>query len=192
MKVLIVYTHPNPMSFNHAILETVRGELAKKNAHVKVKDLYAMKWNPILSGSDFEQMQAGKTLQDTAQEQADVTWADTLVFIYPIWWFSHPAVLKGWIDRVFSFGYAYHMTENGPSGLLANKRAVVITTSGADEKKAGQDGLLDAIETTMIKGILGFVGITDARHKNFFAVPYVDDEARRKMLEDVKEYIAEI
>lgn len=192
MKALVVFAHPNPKSFNRAVLDTVTGELRKKGAEVKVKDLYAMNWNPVLAASDFEQMLNGKMPEDIAREQGEVTWADILFFIYPIWWFSHPAILKGWIDRVFSFGFAYHMTENGPEGLLKNKRAVVITTSGADEGAARQNGLLNALKTTMAEGILGFSGITGVRHKNLFAVPYVDDVTRKQMLEEVREFIAEI
>lgn len=190
MKALILYAHPNPKSFNRAVLDTVTGELKKKGAEIKIKDLYAMNWNPSLSASDFEQMLAGKMPEDAAREQADVTWADTLLFIYPIWWFSHPAILKGWIDRVFSFGFAYHMTDRGPEGLLKNKRAVVITTSGADQQSAAQSGMLEALKTSMVMGILGFTGITDVQHKNLFAVPYVDDAARKQMLEEVRGFVA--
>lgn len=192
MKALIVFAHPNPKSFNRAVLNTVTSELAKKGAEVKVKDLYAMNWNPSLSAADFEQMLAGKMPEDAAKEQADVNWADTLFFIYPVWWFSTPAILKGWIDRVFSFGFAYHLTDKGPEGLLGNKKAVVITTSGADQGAAEQSRLMDALKITMVDGILGFTGITGAKHKNLFAVPYVDDAARKQMLEEVREFIAKV
>lgn len=103
MKVLTIFAHPNPKSFNRAVLDTVTGELRKKNAEVRVKDLYAMNFNPILSGSDFEQLLAGKVPDDIAAEQADVTWADVLIFIYPIWWIGQPAILKGWLDRVMTW-----------------------------------------------------------------------------------------
>lgn len=149
-----------------------------------------MNWNSTLAASDFEQMMSGKTPDDIAREQADVTWSDTLFFIYPIWWFSHPAILKGWIDKVFSFGFAYHMTDKGPEALLKNKKALVITSSGSDKTAAEQSGLLDTLKTSMVNGILGFTGITDVQHKNLFAIPYVDDAARKKMLEEVRELIA--
>lgn len=191
MKALVVFAHPNPKSFNRAVLDTVTAELKKKGAEVRVKDLYATHWNPILAASDFEQLLGGKTPEDIAREQGEVTWADTLFFIYPIWWYSHPAILKGWIDRVFSFGFAYTMTDKGPEGLLKNKTATVITTSGGDRATAEQNGLLASIKATMVNGILGFSGITDVRHRNLFAVPYVDDTARKKMLEEVGKFVAE-
>jgi len=68
----------------------------------------------------------------------------------------------------------------------------VITSSGSDRTAAEQSGLLDTLKTSMVNGILGFTGITDAQHKNLFAVPYVDDTARKKMLEEVREFIAGI
>ena len=190
MKALVVFAHPNPKSFNKAILDTVTGELQKKNAEVRVKDLYASNFNPILSGSDFEQFLSGKVPEDIAAEQANVAWADTLIFIYPIWWVGQPAILKGWIDRVFSYGFAYQVTDEGAVGLLKGKRARVITTSGSSEEIWGQVGALEAINTVMITGTLNFSGITDASYKNLYGVPYVTDADRQAMLEEVKKIIA--
>ncbi len=190
MKALVVMAHPNPKSFNKGILDTITGELQKKNSEVRVKDLYAMNFNPVLSGSDFEQFQAGKAPQDIAAEQADITWADTLIFIYPIWWWGQPAILKGWIDRVFSYGFAYQQNEAGIEGLLKNKKALVITTSGSDEVIWEQTKAADAIKRVMFAGTLNFSGITDATYRNFYAVPTVSDSDRQAMLEEVKKLIS--
>lgn len=189
MKALVVFAHPNPKSFNKAILDTVIRELQQKNAEVRVKDLYASKFNPVLTGADFEQFQAGKVPEDIAAEQADVSWADTLIFIYPIWWVGQPAILKGWIDRVFSYGFAYQVTEEGPVGLLKGKLARVITTSGSSAEVWGQIGVLEALNTVTITGTFNFSGITDAVHKNLYSVPTVTDAERKAMLEDVGQII---
>lgn len=189
MKALVVFAHPNPKSFNKAILDTVLAELQNKNAAVRVKDLYASKFNPILTGEDFEQFQAGKVPEDIAAEQADVSWADTLIFIYPIWWVGQPAILKGWIDRVFSYGFAYQVTEEGPVGLLKGKLARVITTSGSSAEVWGQIGVLEALNTVTITGTFNFSGITDASHKNLYGVPYITDADRKAMLEEAGQII---
>lgn len=189
MKALVLFAHPNPNSFNAAILEAVKEELAKKDAEVKVKDLYAMNWNPVLSGQDFQQLLAGKAPDDIAQEHADVKWADLMVTISPIWWYSVPAMLKGYIDRVFSHGFAYEYTDSGPQGILTGKRALVITTSGADEHLATESGMMDAVDTSIIKGIFGFCGFSETKYKNCFAVPLVTDEDRKRMLEEVREFV---
>jgi len=142
MKALIVYTHPNPRSFNHAILETVEADLKGRGVEVRVSDLYAKRFDPALSPRDFESFAAGRLPQDICDEQNDVTWADLLVFIYPIWWYERPALLKGWFDRVFSIGFAYKPSDKGIVGLLKGKRGLVFSTAGAFEEESVQSGMI--------------------------------------------------
>lgn len=193
MKALIVFSHPNPDSFNGAVMKTAQDGLAKGGHEVRVKDLYKSGWNPLLTVEDLGKLYSGSVPEDIAAEQADVSWADLLVFIYPIWWFERPAMLKGWFDRVFSHGFAYKMTENGMiDGLLKGKKAVVITTSGANEDNMKQNGVLDAIKTCMLNGTLGFSGIEDIVYENLYAVPAVSDEDRKQMLARVAGIFGEI
>lgn len=190
MKALVVYAHPNPASFNHALLELVTGELKKRGAEYKVRDLYAMGWDPRLSGEDFRQMIGGSVPGDIREEQQEVNWAGTLFFIFPIWWYSMPAILKGWIDRVFSMGFAYRTTEKGMEGLITGKKAVIITTSGATREIAAETGQDQSLKSSVINGIMGFCGITDVVHKNLYGVPYVADQDRKKMLEETESMLA--
>jgi NAD(P)H dehydrogenase (quinone) len=189
VKTLVIISHPNPASFNAAILGVVREELEKKGAEIRIKDLYAMNWNPVLGASDFQQMLGGKMPEDIAREQADISWAEELILISPVWWFSIPAILKGYIDRVFSLGFAYEYTETGPRGLLTGKKAKVITTSGADEDHDRQTGMTDAIKKTVVSGIFGFCGFAQMTYKNCFGVPTVSDGDRKKMLEEIRDFI---
>lgn len=187
MKALIVLAHPNENSFNGAVMETVKNVLSAEQAETKVKDLYRMQWNPLLSMTDLQQIYNGQIPPDIATEQNDIRWADTLFFIYPIWWYEQPAILKGWLDRVFSHGFAYRMTENGMvEGLLKGKKAMVITTSGADKENMDKNGITDAINTAMIKGTLGFSGFDRVQYKNLYSVPAVTDEQRKEMLREVE------
>jgi len=192
MKALVIYAHPNPQSFNAAILETVKEALEQKGAEVKVKDLYAMNWNPVLGAEDFRQIMAKKPPEDIAREQADVVWADLLVTVSPIWWMSVPAILKGYVERVLSTGFAYEYTDQGPRGLLAGKKAAVITTSGADENAANQSGMMKIFKASVVSGIFNFCGITDVQDMNCFGVTMVSDEERHKMLKQVKEFIQQV
>ncbi|KJS11404.1 MAG: NAD(P)H dehydrogenase [Peptococcaceae bacterium BRH_c8a] len=189
MKTLVLFTHPNPKSFNAAILGALKEELGQQGAEVRVKDLYAMNWNPVLSADDFQQMLAGQMPQDVAKEQADVAWADLLVVVCPIWWFTVPAMLKGYIDRVMSQGFAYQYTETGPVGLLKGKRAAVITTTGADENTAKQSGMMESIKASVVHGVFDFCGFEDVKYMNCYAVPLVSDAERKRMLEEVREFI---
>lgn len=192
MKVLVVYCHPNPKSFNHAILETVTGELSSRNIEYRVADLYQMGWNPVLSKAELESRSEGKPSLDVANQQQDVKWADCLVFIYPIWWEDRPALLKGWFDRVFTQGFAYNITERGIEGLLKGKKALVVTTFDSDEQTHKSTGMLSAIETIIAAGNLKFSGFTDVTHKSCFAVSMVSDSERKKELQEIAGLVNQI
>lgn len=188
-KALIIYSHPNPESFNRSVLQAVTGELESKGVEYKVKDLYEMNWNPVLSAKEFQEMQSGVVPEDVRAEQQDVAWADTLIFIYPIWWAEQPAMMKGWLDRVFSEGFAYEVRNGDAKGLLTGKKAVVITTSGGEKWAMKQSGMIDAVEKSMIEGTLNFIGIEDVEYNNLFAVPSATDAEREEMLEDIRQTI---
>jgi NAD(P)H dehydrogenase (quinone) len=190
LKALIVFAHPDENSFNGAVLGAVKNVLTAEKAEHRIKDLYRMKWNPLLTTGDLQQLYNGQVPPDIAAEQADIRWADMLMFIYPIWWYEQPAILKGWIDRVMSHGFAYRMTETGMiEGLLKGKKAIVFTTSGADKESMDKNGITDAINTSMIKGTLGFSGFEKVQYKNLHSVPSVSDEERKQMLGEVEEML---
>lgn len=186
MRYLIIYAHPNPKSFNHAIREIVEDKLRKDNGQFDVRDLYEIKFNPVLSGSDFVAFKQGQAPPDIEREQEYVKNADTLIFIYPIWWFGMPAILKGYIDRVFSYGFAYAADEKGLAGLLSDKKVIVFNTTGGSEKDYAQRGYKDALKKTTEIGTLQVCGMKVILHKYFHAVPSITNEARIKMLEDLK------
>jgi NAD(P)H dehydrogenase (quinone) len=189
MKVVVIYAHPNPVSFNAAIAAVVKEELEKKGAEVKFKDLYAMKWNPVLSAEDFKSFQKGTIPEDIKTEQADISWADAVIVICPVWWTSVPAILKGYIDRVFTYGFAYKYTANGPKGMLKGKNALLITTSGSDKPVDPQNGMVELITNTFVYGVFGFSGFAKCEHKNFFAVPTAADGERKDMLSEIRQLI---
>ena len=189
MKAVVIYAHPNPVSFVAAVVTVVEEELLNKGAEVRIKDLYGMNFNPVLGEDDFRGYHTGNLPEDVKQEQEDIAWADLVVMIAPVWWYSVPAMLKGYIDRVFSLGFAYEYTSNGPRGMLNGKKALLITTSGADEKTAKATGMLDAIEDSLVKGLFGFSGFAEYRYKNLFAVPTVSDADRKQMLIQTRELI---
>jgi len=185
MKYLIIYAHPNPKSFNHAVKERVEALLKKEKKEFSVRDLYVIKWNPVLGGADFEAFKNGKGSADVAKEQQYVKESDVLIFIHPIWWFGMPAVLKGYIDRVFSYGFAYTAGPEGIKGLLSNKKVVIINTTGGTEDTYIKSGFKDAVIKVFKNGTYEFCGMKLILHKFFFAVPSITDEARKKMLDEI-------
>ena len=189
MNVMIIYAHPNPRSFNAAIAAVVREEAGKKGAPVKFKDLYAMNWDPLLKGRDFEGYQSGNLPADIKTEQDDLRWADSVIMIAPIWWTGVPAILKGYIDRVFSNGFAFEYTAAGPRGLLTGKTGLLITTSGIDEETARKGTMVDTIRRSAVNSVFGYCGFARYQYKNFFGVPRSTQEQRVGMLAELRQYI---
>ncbi|MBI5847977.1 MAG: NAD(P)H-dependent oxidoreductase [Nitrospirae bacterium] len=192
MNYLILYAHPNPKSFNHAIFEAVMDTLAEAGKEVFVRDLYAQNFNPVLSLNDLADMMQGKLPPEVKAEQEYISSADMVIVIYPLWWAGMPAILKGYIDRVFTEGFAYRI--NGPDleGLLKGKKVLLITTTGAPQEMYEASGMFKSIGQTTGEGIFQFTGMELIAHKYLCAIPYVTDEDRRKMLEEVRELIQKI
>jgi NAD(P)H dehydrogenase (quinone) len=158
MKILYVYAHPEPKSFNGALKDTALDILREKGHEVKLSDLYAMKFDPVLKASDFterkkpdvfkpffEAIQASKTgafTPDIKEEMKKVKWADLLIFQFPIFFTSMPAIMKGWIDRVLAPGFGFNPVTNSAydTGLFKGKSAMLVTTTGAPKEMYSEGG----------------------------------------------------
>lgn len=183
MNILAVYAHPSPKSFNRAILDTILDVASLKGHVCSVQDLYASNFNPVLSDEDIESFNRGKTPEDVKVVQDEISAADVVFFIHPIWWFGVPAILKGWIDRVFSYGFAYAHDSRGVKPLLAGKKAIIINTAGGAENESyDKTGFKDALFKLYDVGVYQFVGLDILLHRMFFEVPAASDENRREML----------
>jgi NAD(P)H dehydrogenase (quinone) len=192
MNHLVIFAHPNPKSFGKGIVDTVVKASEEKGATVRVRDLYSIGFDPILKPSDFVALQSGKVSEDIAPEQEHIKWADVITFVYPVWWASFPAILKGYIDRVFSYGFAYESVNGAPTGLLKGKKALLFSTTGASNEFYSANGMHNSMKQTTDQGILNFSGIEEVNHTFFGEVPYVPDETRGDYLKEVSRIIKEI
>ncbi|EFI85080.1 NAD(P)H-dependent oxidoreductase [Listeria grayi] len=127
MNFLIIYAHPNHESLNYAILQKVTANLSQQHT-IKVLDLYAENYDPLLHFGKDKKRRDLYLDETTKAERTLVEWADHLVFIFPIWWGGMPAILKGFIDKVFVKDFAYAYKGVRPVGLLPGKRAWIINT----------------------------------------------------------------
>ncbi|MFA5261069.1 MAG: NAD(P)H-dependent oxidoreductase [Candidatus Omnitrophota bacterium] len=186
MKFLVVYGHPYPRSFNHAIMITFRDRLKENGQDVKVRDLYAIRFDPVLKAEELEGFKENAYPADIREEQDFVRWADTLVFISPIWWGGLTSIMRGYCDRVFSLNFAYRETAAGPQGLLNGKKGYLINTLGAPFAVYEQAGLIESMKKTIGEIIFGFCSITLAGHTFFGSVGLCSDEERRGILEEVR------
>ena len=184
MRVLVVYAHPNPASFCHALLRRVESALDEAGHEVRVKDLYAEGFNPVLSAAELGALNDGRVPEVIAHEQAALAWAEALVFIYPLWWFGTPAILKGWFDKTLTHGFAFEYGPGGQRGLLAARRALVLIAAGSGESEFESMQAKELLTRPVADGTLRFCGVDEVRAKVFYSVPGVTQEARALMLEE--------
>jgi NAD(P)H dehydrogenase (quinone) len=189
MRALVIYCHPREESYNAAVRDVVLGKLAAAGAEVRVQDLYGKGFQPVLSRAEWEGYLSSPDNRAPVQtETADVLWCDTLIFVYPTWWYGLPAMLKGWLDRVLLPDVAFLMPDATSkvirAGLGNITRLGVFTTCGASWWLTGLVGAPG--KRTLLRG----VGFLCARGKRtVFAAHYLMDsstpESRRRHLEKV-------
>lgn len=187
MKVLVVFAHPTSDSFNGSLLDVVISTLKDRGAEVRLRNLYEDRFQPVLDSADLAAIHGprGVPLPDVLREQIGVAWANRLIFLYPIWWYDRPAILKGWIDRVFLPGFAYRPDKTGGMGLLKHEKALVLQTAGNSEAQLRKSGALEVMQKTMGQGTLTYCGIPEVRIETLCEVTRVSDEERKAMLERV-------
>jgi len=212
MKVLIVYAHHEPKSFNGAMKELAISTLKEQRHEVKVSDLYAMKFKAIADKDDFVTLSKPDYLQyvlelknavekdlfveDIKQEQEKLRWADFIIFQYPLWWFSVPAILKGWFDRVLATGFAWDFGRMYDKGLLAGKKAMISVTTGGPENiyspNAPHGWDINQVLYPVNHGVLYFCGIQPIAPFVAYAVFQAGDEKRKQYLEEYKQRLLTI
>lgn len=131
MKYLIIYAHPDNESHAKFTLQEVKSRLEELNREYEVIDLYKIKYDPSLSSEELTNK--GYAPDFVLEHRKKIDESDFLVFIYPVWWNSMPGILKGWIDRTLSGGYAFKYVNKIPVGLLKGKRAIIFATTGANK-----------------------------------------------------------
>jgi putative NADPH-quinone reductase len=136
MRALVVYCHPKPGSFSAAVRDVVLDKLRAAGAEVRLRDLYAEGFAPVLEPQEWSgYLDCPANRAPVEDHCADVEWCDTLIFVYPTWWYGLPAMLKGWLDRVLLPDVAFKMPDATSKvirpGLLHIRRLGVFTTCGA-------------------------------------------------------------
>lgn len=230
MKILTIYANPSPRSFCHAILEQFSQGLTDAGHSYEVVDLYAMRFNPVLTSRDYpcwideniplntlKNMileNSGGSIQkfvlerwlrnkdaaylakmvrkfrpkDVVEQQRKITQAQGLAIIFPVWFVGLPAILKGWVERVFTYGFAYSLKPEGWKGDIKGRipqfqheKALLISTTLFDEQ-AYNDGLRDAMTRLIDDFGFRYPGVKKVEHVYFYSVGAVGAEVRRDYL----------
>lgn len=191
MRHLVIAAHPSTKSFNHAVVEAYTSALAERKHHVECRDLYSLKFNPVLSARDLAALAQGMPAGDVVREQGAIRRADVVTLISPLWWSGFPAMLKGYLDRVFSFGFAYTIKDGEYLPGLADKKGVIVTTSGATKKELNNSGALRALRTIYDEGLMQFCGIELVRHLYLGGIePGMSKAEAEKQLAKVRRFVA--
>jgi NAD(P)H dehydrogenase (quinone) len=187
---LVIAAHPSTRSFNHAVVEAYTSELIERGHRVECRDLYAASFNPVLSARDLAAVARGKLAKDIKVEQAAIRRADVLTFISPLWWSGFPAMLKGYLDRVFCAGFAYVIKGGDYLPGLSGKKGAIITTSGATAEELKSGGTLRALRTIYDEGLMEFCGIEIVRHLYLSGIdPAMSRADGEQRLETVRRFV---
>ncbi|GAA4177872.1 NAD(P)H-dependent oxidoreductase [Sphingobacterium ginsenosidimutans] len=185
MKHLIIYAHPNQESLNGQFKQAIEKNLVQQKQDVIVRDLYTLGFDPVLSLEDMTAQRKGIVNELIKKEQEYIKWADIVTFIYPIWWTGMPAIMKGYIDRVFSYGFAYRYDQGIQKGLLTGKQAIVLNTHGKSNEEYSTIGMDKALLLTSDKGIYTYCGFQVTAHFFF-------DKADRATPEVIEIWLSKI
>lgn len=167
MKHAVVLAHPAPDSLNAAIAAAYAETVRDLGHQVVVRDLYAMGFDPCLKAAEIPGPGAPEFGADVAAERAELADADVLVFVYPIWFNGPPAILKGYVDRVFGMGFGFKPAFGGTEPALTGRRLLSFTTSGAPDAWMDQTGALEGLKRLFDAHLAGTCGLTVADHVHF-------------------------
>ncbi|MBG0807984.1 NAD(P)H-dependent oxidoreductase [Methylosinus sp. H3A] len=182
-KILVVFAHPESTSITRRLVDVTVSTLSGKGYEVMQSDLYGMRWKAVFDADDFPSRvdqqrlsfimesahaySTGRQSADVVAEQAKLLAADAVILQFPLWWYSPPALLKGWIERVYAFGFAYGYKTGGNDyrfgdGILKGKRALVNVMTGGpaeDYGPRGVNGPIDQILFPLTHGALFYPGM---------------------------------
>ncbi|XP_075901654.1 NAD(P)H dehydrogenase [quinone] 1 [Nelusetta ayraudi] len=200
---LIVYAHQSDGSFNAAVRDTTVKELSRQGYTAVVSDLYAMNFKASATQDDIigeskntqlfqygeETMHAweeGRLSDDIVAEQRKVEAAELIIFQFPLYWFSVPAIMKGWFDRVLTQGFAFSLVHMYNNGIFKNKKAMLSFTTGAIQTMFQPDGINGDINVTLWplqNGTLHFCGFQVLPPQIFWCPAHSSPEMRKGMLD---------
>lgn len=197
MKVLIVHAHPEPKSYCTSLKDTAIWHFSANSYHIQTSDLYKMNFNPVGGKHDFTTLQSDDYFKYQAEQlyalennhfSKEITteieklrWADLVIFNFPLWWFSMPAIMKGWIDRVFVMGLAYGSGRMYTTGMFKDKMALMCITTGAPESffsTGGRHGDINHLLYHINHGVFHFTGMKVLPPFVAFGVAQLTDNQR--------------
>ena len=161
MHILVVIDHPNPKSFTHALAEQFAKGAIEAGHSIEIADLHAEGFDPRWSMADIEADEGAASPEDISSEQARIERCDAVCMVYPLFWFGMPAMLKGWLERVWAWGWAYDQLDDHNKSLQKPRTAVLLVPAGANpDSWQPYPKIEQAMSDIWCAGTLGYFGFT--------------------------------
>ena len=188
MKHAIIVAHPNVDSFNLTMARAYQGAAHGSGGQAVLRDLYRIGFDPRLTDGEIPRPEGFAPGADALSERALIGDADVFVFVYPLWFNSPPAMLKGYIDRVFGMGFGFGPAAGAMTPLLSGRRMLSITSSGAPKGWVVETGAWDAVRKLFDEHVGAVCGLSVLDHLHFGEiVPGITAESVQGCAEQVTE-----
>lgn len=195
MKTLIVYNHPHEGSFCSSIREAVENGLKKGGHECRIINLDADEFDPVMRPKDLKAFVAAGRVGEKGLDGVDplvlkymkkLRWAEHIVMIFPIWWMTMPAMMKGFVDKVIFPGVVYKMEGGELVSMLSGLKQVTVITTMNTPQDVYKDVFGNSIEGSLIKGTFNKIGIHDIRWISLNMVKQSGDEKRWLWLDEIE------
>ncbi len=191
MKHALIIAHPAAHSFTATMAKAYAAALVAQGHEPLVRDLYRMDFDPRLKADEIPRPEGFAPAEDIKAERELLEGIEAFAFFYPVWFNAPPAILKGYVDRVFGMGFGYGMGENGNEPLLAGRSLVSISSSGAPKSWMIETGAWDAMRKLFDEHVSGVCGLAMLDHLHFGAItPNITREAVKSCTDQVRTLVA--
>ncbi len=178
----VILCHPAPDSFNHAVADAYCATVRECGQETVTRDLYAMKFDPLLKADERPTLPDFTPSADVVAEQEVIRGCDAFVLVYPIWFGTPPAMLKGYVERVLGSGVAPRSVQlRAPSNFLAGKRLVSFTSSGASDAWLNEQGELLSLRYLFDRYLVHSFAMKSEQHVHF---PQIVPGLRERFVEE--------
>lgn len=189
---LIIAVHPMNESLTHSIVLHLEASLLEKGLSVEVADLHSEGFHSAMTPADVAYYRgSGDLPADVIREQQRFDRADRVYFVFPIYWWSIPALLKGWFERVLTAGWAYDYLGDGKAnGKLKPIPVHLVNTITTGQESFSRHGSKEAFETQFVNGILRYCGLKNVKMSTLWGADYVDEAQFSSFVDELKTHIA--
>jgi len=192
VKHAVILAHPAHKSLNAAVAHTYREAAEGLDHLVDLRDLYAMHFDPCLKAAEIPGPKAPVFRDDVLRERARLADIDVFAFVYPFWFNAPPAILKGYVDRIFSMGFGFKPGPGGNSPALVGRKLISFTTSGAPDRWVRDTGAMTALTQLFDNHLAGTCGLTVVDHLHFGGmVSDITEESAAEMFARIREAVAQ-